>query len=144
MKFKRKLETRAVIDLVPMIDVVFQLILFFLVSTTFAVLPGIGLELPGSTTAEGTRTNGVTITVSRAGEVYVNNAEVPPDGLDAALEALAVDVPRETVPVSLEADDEATNGMIVRVLDSLRRTGFTGVNLRTTTAPRAEPGGGGT
>ncbi len=131
MKFKRKLETRAVIDLVPMIDVVFQLILFFLVSTTFAVLPGIGLELPGSATAEGSRTNGVTITVSRAGAVYVNNAEVPIDGLEAALEALAVSAPRETVPVSLEADEEVTNGMIVRILDSLRRTGFTGVNLRT-------------
>lgn len=131
MKFKRKLETRAVIDLVPMIDVVFQLILFFLVSTTFALLPGINLDLPGSTTATGTRTNGVTITVAADGRVFVNADEVELDSLDAALEAIGNTVPRETVPVSLEADGMVPNATIVRVLDSLRRTGYTGVNLRT-------------
>jgi biopolymer transport protein ExbD len=131
MKFKRKLETRAVIDLVPMIDVVFQLILFFLVSTTFAVLPGISLDLPVSSTAEGTRTNGITITVDSADSLYVNSKAVPIGALDAALEILATDLPRDSVPVSLEADEMVPNGMIVKILDSLRRTGFTGVNLRT-------------
>jgi biopolymer transport protein ExbD len=131
MKFKRKLETRAVVDLVPMIDVVFQLILFFLVSTTFAVLPGISLQLPASETAEGTRTNGITITVSAEGAVMVNSESVPLEGLDAALERLSIAAPRDAVPVSLEADERTQNGTIVRVLDSLRRTGFVGVNLRT-------------
>ncbi|HOT62612.1 MAG TPA: biopolymer transporter ExbD [Treponemataceae bacterium] len=131
MKFKRKLETRAVVDLVPMIDVVFQLILFFLVSTTFAVLPGISLQLPASETAEGTRTNGITITVSAEGAVMVNSESVPIEGLDAALERLSIAAPRDAVPVSLEADERTQNGTIVRVLDSLRRTGFVGVNLRT-------------
>jgi len=131
MKFKRKLETRAVVDLVPMIDVVFQLILFFLVSTTFAVLPGISLQLPASETAEGTRTNGITIPVSAEGAVMVNSESVPIEGLDAALERLSIAAPRDAVPVSLEADERTQNGTIVRVLDSLRRTGFVGVNLRT-------------
>lgn len=131
MKFKRKLETRAVIDLVPMIDVVFQLILFFLVSTTFAVLPGINLALPQSSTAEGTRTNGITVTASSDGNLYINSEAVTVDALDAALEALATSAPRNTVPVSLEADETVPNGTIVKILDSLRRTGFTGVNLRT-------------
>lgn len=132
MKFKRRLEARAGVDLVPMIDVVFQLILFFLVSTTFAVLPGIELELPVSATAESTRTNGITITVSREGTLYVNSEEVALDGLDEALLAVAVDGAREKVPVSLEADSSVPNGSIVQILDSLRRTGFVGVNLRTT------------
>lgn len=131
MKFKRKLETRAIVDLVPMIDVVFQLILFFLVSTTFAVLPGISLQLPVSETAEGTRTNGITITVSAEGAVMVNQESVPIEELDAALEKLSLAAPRDAVPVSLEADERTQNGTIVRVLDSLRRTGFVGVNLRT-------------
>ncbi len=132
MKFKRRLEARAGVDLVPMIDVVFQLILFFLVSTTFAVLPGIELELPVSATAESTRTNGITITVSRDGMIYVNSEEVALDGLDEALLSVAVDGAREKVPVSLEADSSVPNGSIVQILDSLRRTGFVGVNLRTT------------
>ena len=131
MKFKRRLETRAVVDLVPMIDVVFQLILFFLVSTTFAVLPGISLQLPQSSTAEGTRTNGITISVEADGSLFVNSDAVPLEDLDAALEALSVTTPHDTVPVSLEADELVPNGTIVKILDSLRRTGFTGVNLRT-------------
>lgn len=133
MKFKRRLETRAVVDLVPMIDVVFQLILFFLVSTTFAVLPGISLDLPQSSTAEGMRTNGITITVTSAGNLFVNSEALAVDDLDAALIALgsATDVPRDAVPVSLEADASVPNGTIVSILDSLRRTGFVGVNLRT-------------
>ncbi|HKL84901.1 MAG TPA: biopolymer transporter ExbD [Treponemataceae bacterium] len=131
MKFKRKLETRAVVDLVPMIDVVFQLILFFLVSTTFAVLPGINLDLPQSSTAEGIRTNGITITASAKGELYVNREPALLENLDIILESLAVELPRDSVPVSLEADDMVPNGTIVKILDSLRRTGFVGVNLRT-------------
>jgi len=132
MKFKRRLEARAGVDLVPMIDVVFQLILFFLVSTTFAVLPGIELDLPVSTTAESTRTNVITITISRDELVYVNSEEVTIDRLDEALLAVAVDGAREKVPVSLEADSAVPGGRIVQILDSLRRTGFVGVNLRTT------------
>jgi biopolymer transport protein ExbD len=131
MKFNRRLGTRAVVDLVPMIDVVFQLILFFLVSTTFAVLPGIKLDLPLSTTAESARTNGVTITVSADGSVFVNSEPVTLDGLDDALLALPVDVPKDAIPVSLESDASVPSGTIVAVLDSLRRTGFVGVNLRT-------------
>jgi biopolymer transport protein ExbD len=131
MKFNRRLEPRAFIDLVPMIDVLFQLILFLFVSTTFAVLPGISLNLPQSTTAEGTKTNGITITVAADGNLYVNADNIPIEGLDAALQSLSVSVPKESVPVSLEADALVPNGTIVKILDSLRRTGFTGVNLRT-------------
>ena len=131
MKFRRSLETRAVVDLVPMIDVVFQLILFFLVSTTFAMLHGITLDLPQSSTSEGERTNGITISVEAAGTVWVNTEQVALEGLDAALDSLGSTVPRETVPVSLEADEMVPNGTIVRILDSLRRTGYTAVNLRT-------------
>ncbi|ULQ60554.1 biopolymer transporter ExbD [Brucepastera parasyntrophica] len=131
MRFKRKLETRAVVDLVPMIDVVFQLILFFLVSTTFAVLPGISLELPQSSTSEGTRTNGITITVSRTGDIFINSEPVKLEDMDAVLLSFPSTIPKETVPVSLEADEDVTNGLIVRILDSLRRTGFVSINLRT-------------
>lgn len=131
MKFKRNLETRAIVDLVPMIDVVFQLILFFLVSTTFALLPGISLSLPESNTAEGAKTNGITISVEASGTVWVNQEMVKIEDLDAALNALSVSVSHDAVPVSLEADEQVPNGTIVKILDSLRRTGYVGINLRT-------------
>ncbi len=131
MKFNRRLKPRVGLDMTPMIDVVFQLILFFLVSTTFAILPGIGLTLPASTTADGERTNGVTVTVAANGDIFVNADQVGLDGLDAALAALKAPSDRAAVPVNLESDESVPNGTVVRVLDSLRRSGFTGVRLRT-------------
>ena len=59
----RRKRNSAQVDLVPMIDIVFQLILFFLVSTTFALLPGISLNLPESSTSEGVSSGGITITM---------------------------------------------------------------------------------
>jgi biopolymer transport protein ExbD len=131
MKFRRRLEPRVGVDLVPMIDVLFQLILFLLVTTTFALLPGINLSLPESTTASNERTNGITISVTASGELYLNENAVGPGSLEAALESLPVDGDRAAVPVSLEADEVVPNGTIVRIFDSLRRTGYTGVTLRT-------------
>ncbi len=131
MKFKRRLSTESRVDLIPMIDVVFQLILFFLVSTTFALLPGITLNLPESDTAESTVTSGIIITAEQNGTLWVNQEAVSLDELESALAAFPADE-REDVPVTLEADELVTNGVIVRILDALRRTGFAAVNLRTT------------
>ena len=58
------------VDMTPMIDIVFQLILFFLVSTTFAILPGIKLNLPTSRTSEGTSVQGITISASADGSLF--------------------------------------------------------------------------
>ena len=63
LKARRK-GVQASVDMTPMLDVVFQLIIFFLVSTTFAILPGIKLNLPQSTTAESTSMQGITISAS--------------------------------------------------------------------------------
>ena len=76
MKRSRTRGTRrssAQVDLVPMIDIVFQLILFFLVSTTFALLPGISVNLPNSSTSEGISSGGITITMKDSGEVWFNS-----------------------------------------------------------------------
>lgn len=123
----------ASVDLIPMIDIVFQLILFFLVSTTFANLPGIDLTLPSSSTSEGTDAGGITITMEADGGLWFNSEPVTSEGLDAALasfdEVSAEE--RSEYPVSLEADELVTNGAIVGVFDILRRNGFQAVNLRT-------------
>lgn len=72
----RRKNINASVDMTPMIDVVFQLIIFFLVSTTFAVLPGINLNLPESSTAEGTANLGITITCEKNGNLFFNDKQV--------------------------------------------------------------------
>lgn len=134
MKFKNKREgIRSNVDMTPMIDIVFQLILFFLVSTTFATLPGIKLNLPQSHTAESTSLMGITITADDSGTLYFNDKEVSMAGLGEEL--LTFDtgtVKKEEFPVSLEADSEVTNGTIVKIFDVIRESGYCVINLRTT------------
>ena len=126
MKFKNKREgIRSNVDMTPMIDIVFQLILFFLVSTTFATLPGIKLNLPQSHTAESTSLMGITITADDSGVLYFNDKEVSMAGLGEEL--LTFDTgttKKEEFPVSLEADSEVTNGTIVKIFDVIRESGY--------------------
>lgn len=121
------------VDMTPMIDIVFQLILFFLVSTTFATLPGIKLQLPESHTAEATSVQGITITAQKDGVLFFNDKEVSMETLGNEL--LAFDTgktKKEEFPISLEADSDVTNGTVVKLFDVIRENGYGVINLRTT------------
>ena len=125
---------RSNVDMTPMIDIVFQLILFFLVSTTFAILPGIKLKLPTSHTSEGTSYQGITITADADGLLFFNEKEVAIDELGTELVMYDTgDIKKAEFPVSLEADSEVTNGTIVKIFDVIRESGYAVINLRTTT-----------
>ena len=121
------------VDMTPMIDIVFQLILFFLVSTTFATLPGIKLQLPESHTAEATSVQGITITAQKDGVLFFYDKEVSMEALGNEL--LAFDTgktKKEEFPISLEADSDVTNGTVVKLFDVIRENGYCVINLRTT------------
>ena len=132
MKIRRRNRINAGADLTPMIDVVFQLILFFLVSTTFAVLPAISVNLPESETAISEPIAGITITASASGKLWFNDEAVTLQSLSQKLAKFDTEgKKREEYPVTLEADSKVTNGSIVKIFDILRKNGFVAVNLRT-------------
>ena len=135
MRLKSRRGTiRSNVDMTPMIDIVFQLILFFLVSTTFAILPGIKLKLPTSHTSEGTSLQGITITADADGLMFFNDKEVTMETLGSELVNFDTgDTKKEDFPVSLEADSEVTNGTIVGIFDVIRESGYAVINLRTAT-----------
>jgi len=114
-----------------MIDVVFQLILFFLVSTTFAILPGITLQLPSSSTAEPTAMTRLTISVLHRDEIYLNKDRVSLAELEQRLSKLSEAERAEIKSVTLEADRSISYGLTISVLDVLRKSGFRGINLHT-------------
>ena len=132
MKVSNRKKRSAGVDLTPMIDVVFQLILFFLVSTTFAILPAINVNLPESTTAQGADIAGITITMQSNGKMWFNDEQVTFKNLGEKLSAFDTEGrKKEEYPVTLEADENVTNGSIVNVFDVLRSEGFVSINLRT-------------
>ena len=131
MRFKRRLASRSAVDLVPMIDVVFQLILFSLVSTTFAILPGITLQLPESSTAEPTAMTRLAVAVLSRDEVYLNKDRMTLAELEERLTALSAAERSEIKSVTVEADRTIPYGLTIEVLDALRKGGFRGINLHT-------------
>jgi len=114
-----------------MIDVVFQLILFFLVSTTFAILPGITLQLPTSSTAEPTAMTRLTISVLNRDEIYLNKDRLTLSELEQRLSKLSEAERAEIKSVTLEADRSISYGLTISVLDVLRKSGFRGIHLHT-------------
>src|SRR4030042_4575693 len=84
MRFRRKFEPQAAVNLVPMVDVVFQLVLFFLVSTTLALVPGIRLKLPASGTTERVAVRQLVVTVASPTELWLNDEPIagPPERND--------------------------------------------------------------
>ncbi len=132
MRFRRKFEPQAAVNLVPMVDVVFQLVLFFLVSTTLALVPGIRLKLPASGTTERVPIRQLVVTVASATELWLNNEPVASASeLNDRLAAMGEDDRAALESVIIEADQQVPYGLMVEVLDALRRNGLKDVGLRT-------------
>ena len=132
---RRRLRPQTGPSLVPMIDVVFQLVVFFMVSTTFKLTPAISLALPQSSTAEATATTEVVVTLAEASRVYVNGEEVSLETLGGELRVIttarADDPDGSPLAVVVEGDRSVPYDVMVAVLDVLREEGITAVRLRT-------------
>ena len=136
MQFRRRLKPEAQVDLIPMIDVIFQLVVFFMVSSTFITTPGIALDLPSSTSSEPVTMNRLVVTVVGPEAVYLNREQYALGDLDAALSDYAEEIPPEEErggvrSVVIEADRNVSYELMVTVLDVLRNNGFRAVNLST-------------
>ena len=131
MRFKRRMTTQVNVNLVPMIDVVFQLVIFFMVSTTFILAPGISIVLPGSSTSEPVVMGKLIVTVVSRDEIYLNKEKFNLDGLEKKLSALTLKEKEKIRTVVLQGDQSVSYRLIIEILDILRKNGFKGVNLRT-------------
>ena len=131
MRFKRRLSTLSTPNLIPMIDVVFQLVVFFMVSTTFIITPGISLVLPSSQTAEPVAMSKLVITVVARDEIYYNKEQHTLGSLSSRLAEITEAEKEQIKTVVLEGDRTISYSLLVEILDVLRINGFKGVNLRT-------------
>ena len=134
MHFRRRLAPNANVDLIPMIDVVFQLVVFFMVTSTFVMTPGIALDLPESTSSEPVVVNRVVVTVVEPGRIYLNRDLVSFEELRGELSLLDEQAERADAGAKsaiIEADADVPYETIVSVLDVLRQSGYRGIALRT-------------
>ena len=132
MRFRRRLAPETTLNMVPMIDVVFQLIIFFMVATTIIIVPGIALVLPSSATAEPTALSRLVVTVVSREEIYINKERYTMRSLSARLAGVSEKERSEIKSVVLDGDRAISYSLLVEVLDALRRNGFKAINLHMT------------
>lgn len=130
MRFKRRLSPEARVDLVPMIDVVFQLVIFFMVTSTFLMTPGINIVMPTSTTTEPVIMSKLVVTVSSQEEIYINRDRYSLAELDDGLSSIGEEMKEEIESVVLEVDADVPYELLIRVMDRLRKNGFSQQSFR--------------
>ena len=141
MKFQRRLRPEARTELIPMIDVVFQLVIFFMVSTTFIVTPGIGIVFPASATAESVVMTKLVVTVVSRNEVYLNQDRFDMGGLAQRLIEIREQEDQaaaERKTVVLEASEEIPYKLLIEVFDVLRKNDYKAINLKTRELPSVD------
>ena len=136
--YRSSLSTAAALPLTPLIDMVFLIVVFFMVNATFAAHSTIPVQLPRATGDEAAGTVAFSITVDAAGQIYLATAgatsAVTLDELRSELAALPAAGASRVV---LHGDAGARYGRLVAVMDVLRGAGVTDLNLVTTPLPAA-------
>lgn len=130
MRFTRATRRAPRIDLSPLIDVVFQLLLFYAVTTQFVADDRMKLKLPEAKTAErqaSETTRPTEVVVNAAGDVLVDGRVVRDADLDAAIRQIVAKDPERGL--TIRGDQGADYGKVVAVLDAARSAGAKAINL---------------
>ena len=134
MKILNNDSQRRSLNLTPLIDVVFLLLIFFMVTTTFEKQAKLKIELPEAEIEPvATQTENLTISLSKNGEVFINNTELPNNERQSIVNALqnVANEDRE-MQVIIRADANVAHKFVVRIMDVLGSMGFSKVSMATT------------
>ena len=138
--YRSSLSAAASVPLTPLIDVVFLVVIFFMVSATFAVQSTVPVQLPRATADPPDATASFAITVDQSGQIFISQTgaalPVTVDHLRVALAEWQVAEP--AAGVVLHGDARASYGRLVAVMDVIRNIGVTDIQL-VTAYPDAPP-----
>jgi biopolymer transport protein ExbD len=133
MRRERK-RGKIVINITSLIDVIFLLLIFFLVTSTFSEQPGLKIELPSARSSEARQMEELVLAVSRTGNLFLNRQAVTRQELPQKLAEFA----RQPEPPALvlRADRHVSYGLIVELMDISRQAGLR--KIVALTAPEAQ------
>src|SRR5688572_7856032 len=133
MKFQRNLKAETGVDITPLIDVVFILLLFFMVTTSFDRDTNLVINLPAANGQSVTEVPfQIDIEIDRSGSYSVNGNALPDTSVESVVSAIEVLAAGDmTVPVTISADASTSHQSVVTVLDAIARLGLSRVNIAT-------------
>jgi len=114
------------INISPLIDMVFILLIFFIVTTVFVEETGVEVEKPEATSALQLDRNSVLIAVTSKGQVVYGGKEIGVNGVRAIVRRLTN---KEEIPVIVQVDEGANAGLVVRVIDESKLGGAKNISL---------------
>ena len=117
------------INLTPMLDVVFIMLIFFIVTATFIKQSGIEVARPDAVTGEQKPTVSMLIAISPNGEIWIDKKRVDPAAVRAHIERLHAENPKGGLVI--QADKQSTNEKLMAVLGAARAAGLTEVAIST-------------
>jgi biopolymer transport protein ExbD len=123
---KREAE-EAAIDLTPMLDVVFIMLIFFIVTTSFVKEAGIDVLKPKAQKSESKPTATIFVAIRSNGEIWLDKRAVDVERVGATIEKLLAESPTDTVIV--QADKEAKHGVVVSVMDQIKLAGIDKISI---------------
>lgn len=127
------------IDMTPMIDIVFNLLLFFLLSSSFVEHTSMEVKLPRASTSQSFEGEAVVVELTRDDQLFLQGKAVSLDELRNRMKELYAN-PEEPRPLLVRADAQALHGRVVAVLDIARTVGVKALNVATLPEGGADAG----
>ncbi|HAV42474.1 TPA: biopolymer transporter ExbD [bacterium] len=132
MRFRKAERKGPELEIAPFIDVVFLLLIFFLLSSSFVIQPGIKIKLPQAATAESQSEKNIFILIDAKEKIYLNARQVEGRELKTELERIISEGGKKTAII--QADEKVQHGLVVGVMDTAKQVGIE--KLAIATQPR--------
>jgi len=123
----RGTEEELEINLTPMLDVTFIMLIFFIVTASFVKESGIDVNRPGAATAEKKERGNILVAITEQGQVWIDKRPVDVRAVRANIERLHAENPQGSVVI--QADKNSKNGLLVSVMDAAREAGVYNVSI---------------
>ncbi|TDG13668.1 biopolymer transporter ExbD [Seongchinamella unica] len=117
----------AELDMTPMLDIVFIMLIFFIVTTSFVKESGVSVSSPQADSATPQQSANIFIAITAGGEVWIDRRPVDQRSVRAIVARLHADNPEGSVII--QADEEASTRMLVEVMDQVRLAGVEGIAI---------------
>lgn len=115
------------VNLTPMLDVVFIMLIFFVVTTSFVKEAGVEVNRPNANTAQQQESANILIAIRPNGEIWMDGRAVDVRAVRANVERLRAEFPESDVVI--QGDQQAQVGLLVKVMDQVRLAGITNVAI---------------
>lgn len=117
------------VNVTPLLDIVFIMLIFFIVTSTFVKEPGVDVTRPEAATAEERKFASILVAITEEDEIWINKEEVELEEVRILVEELSRENPKATAVV--QADSKATTRYLVEVVEQIRAAGVADVAVST-------------